>query len=438
MKLSSAHAVVALLAVTVLSSSADASEPPASWIDPETGHKVICLTPEPGSASLYFNESWYAPDGSRMIYSTPAGISTVDLRTLERRAVVTGQVRAIGAGHKNPTVYYRKRGENALYRADLDSGESRKVADLPPRGGISSINADETIAAGTYIEGKRARVGAAPGEPPSRNLEQPRSKGQMMVERLAAKLPMALFTVNLETGEIRTLLHTTDWLGHLLFSPTDPTLLMYCHEGPWHKVDRIWTIRTDGTDNKLRHQRTMAMEIAGHEFWSKDGQSIWYDLQLPKGDAFYLAGLDLRSGDRTWYHPQRDEWSIHFNVSRDGTLFCGDGGDPGQVAKAPDGQWIYLFRPELKRFDPEDGKGLIRPGVLHAERLVNMSRHNYKLEPNVCFSPRPEAGDLPLEHVWRDACLQDEIEKTQAVDQQRQIAKINEAVSHPQLLRRKT
>ena len=31
---------------------------------------------------------------------------------------------------------------------------------------------------------------------------------------------------------------------------------MYCHEGPWQKVDRIWTIRTDGTQNKLMHDRT--------------------------------------------------------------------------------------------------------------------------------------------------------------------------------------
>ena len=51
----------------------------------------------------------------------------------------------------------------------------------------------------------------------------------------------------------------------MLFSPTDPTLLMYCHEGPWQLVDRIWLIHTDGSHNTLIHKRTMAMEIAGHE-----------------------------------------------------------------------------------------------------------------------------------------------------------------------------
>ena len=29
----------------------------------------------------------------------------------------------------------------------------------------------------------------------------------------------------------------------------------------------------------------------------------------------------------------------------------------------------------------------MRPGVLRAERLVNMSKHEYRLEPNVSFTP---------------------------------------------------
>jgi oligogalacturonide lyase len=131
----------------------------------------------------------------------------------------------------------------------------------------------------------------------------------------------------------------------------------------------------------------MEMEIAGHEFWAYNGQKIWYDLQTPKGEDFWLASYNLQTQERTWFHLQRNEWSIHFNVSRDGTLFCGDGGDPGQVAHAPDGEWIYLFRPQLIKNTGVTGSQLIRPGVLQAERLVNMSRHNYRLEPNVSFTP---------------------------------------------------
>jgi oligogalacturonide lyase len=210
----------------------------------------------------------------------------------------------------------------------------------------------------------------------------------MMEQRLAARLPMALFTMNLKSGEVNVIHRATDWLNHLEFSPTDPTLLMFCHEGPWHKVDRIWTIRTDGSDRKLLHTRTMAGEIFGHEFWAPDGKTIWFDLQTPRGEDFWVAGRNVETGEKTQYHLQRNEWSIHFNVSVDGKLFCGDGGDPGQVARAKDGQWIYLFRPQRIQFEGElNQKDFIQPGVFHAERLVNMSKHNYKLEPNVSFTP---------------------------------------------------
>ena len=46
---------------------------------------------------------------------------------------------------------------------------------------------------------------------------------------------------------------------------------------------------------------------------------------------------------------------------------------PQNVAHAENGQWLYLFRP--------------RHGVLQAEKLVNMARQNYHLEPNVNFTP---------------------------------------------------
>jgi len=72
-------------------------------------------------------------------------------------------------------------------------------------------------------------------------------------------------------------------------------------------------------------------------------------------------------------------------------LFAGDGGGPDSVAAPGNGQWIYLFRPEMMP-DRTDGnlanaKDLVRPGVFKAEKLVNLARHNYGLEPNVTFTP---------------------------------------------------
>ena len=67
---------------------------------------------------------------------------------------------------------------------------------------------------------------------------------------------------------------------------------------------------------------------------------------------------------------------MHFNSSRDDTLFANDGGDASQVAYSTDGMWINLFR--------ASGEA----GTVTREKLVNMSRHNYVtgrggVEPNV-------------------------------------------------------
>ncbi len=164
---------------------------------------------------------------------------------------------------------------------------------------------------------------------------------------------------------------------------------MYCHEGMWQKVDRIWLIHTDGTHNTLIHKRTMAMEIAGHEFWGLDGKTIWYDWQYPKGEDFFLASYNLQTGKRTAYHMQRNEWSIHFNLTKDLDLFTGDGGDSGQVAQAPDGEWIELFYPHMipQGEGALNGPDFWQPGVFKSEHLVNMAHHNYRAEPNVRFTP---------------------------------------------------
>jgi len=360
------------------------AEPPTSWVDPDTGHRVVRLTNEPGSASLYFNQNGYTADGKKLVYTTPSGISVLDLATHQAKLVVQGPARLIDAGRRTQRVYYIR--EGAAFSTDVDTGDTRRIAALPPRGSIATVNADETLLAGTYIEGQGQDYRGNRNQQ-SHPLDQPLNKGQMMEQRWAAKLPMGLYVINIQTGETKTIHKSTDWLNHLLFSPTDPGLLMFCHEGPWHKVDRIWTIRTDGTGVKKIHTRTMAMEIFGHEFWSPDGKTIWYDLQTPRGEDFWLASYRVDTGERKQYHLQRNEWSIHFNVSRDGSLFTGDGGDPGQVARATDGQWIYLFRPELIPNRGLADASFVQPGVLRAERLVNMSKHQYRLEPNVSFTP---------------------------------------------------
>ena len=434
--------------------------PPKTWVDKDTGHRVWRVTDEPNSGAFYFNVNAYTPDHKSMVYNSPDGIRVLDLATMTTKMLVPnpprpaadaadaggargffgGGARAIVVGHKTNSVFFTKTDPStrvsSVYKADTNTGEVRKLIDLPLRVSIASVNADETLGAGTYNEadcpggdpnapnaflaapargfGRGGEAGApgAAGAAPSPSAAgaaaaaanptlgganvQSDDKGAMMERRLAARIPVVLFTIRLEpgtngekAGTIKMLQHSTDWVNHLLFSPTDPTLLMYCHEGMWQKVDRIWLIHTDGTQNTLVHKRTMVMEIAGHEFWGLDGKTIWYDWQYPKGEDFFLASYNLETQKRVAYHMQRNEWSIHFNLTQDLDLFCGDGGDSGQVAQAPDGEWIELFRPQMigNTEGALNDTNFFQPGVFHSEHLVNMAHQNYRAEPNPRFSP---------------------------------------------------
>ena len=394
------------LALTAVNAVAQNAEPPVEWTEPVTGHRVVRLSREAGSQSLYFHQNAYSPDGQKLIMTTPSGLATINLKTQVIEKIVAGRVNVIVTGRKSGLVYYVK--DRVVFATHLDTKETREIARLPLRGLVASVNADETLLLGSMMEGDTQSSylqGPAPDAPRPQPAEVRGSQGQTLTfaeqkevrlnNRLEQRIPMALFTINTKTGEQKIIHRATDWLNHLQFSPTDPGQIMFCHEGPWHKVDRIWTIRTDGTTSTTGltkiHTRTLNMEIAGHEFFSADGKTIWYDLQTPRGEDFWVAGYEIATGARTWYHLQRDQWSVHFNVSNDGKLFAGDGGDNEMVAHAPDGKWLYLFRPEgipdVAGIKAPNAKELINPGFFKAERLVNMAKHDYRLEPNLTFTP---------------------------------------------------
>jgi len=396
-------AALGLALVSGCATSHARRETRTDWIDASSGHHVVQLSTEPGSESLYFNLNPFTPDGKRMVITSSNGIALVNLETRAVEKIVEGRVHIIMVGRKTGKIYFGETkiesGVTNHYVGTIDPNTKavQEILKLKRGQEVSTVNADETLLGGTFTE--RSDWGTNDlfnGGPNRRNNDIQSQdiargkKGTMMEERLAKRYPMELFFYNIATGETKNFNRGTDWLGHLQFSPTDPTLLMFCHEGPWHKVNRIWTIRTDGSDLQLVHQRTMIMEIAGHEFFSADGKTIWYDLQTPRGEDFWVAGYEIATGKRTWYRLQRNEWGVHFNVSPDGKLFSSDGGDDKMVAHADNGKWLYLFTPELisdRSAGNVETNNLIQTGVFHSEKLVNMSKHDYALEPNGMFSP---------------------------------------------------
>jgi oligogalacturonide lyase len=389
----------ALLGLALTATAVDTPALPRDWIDADTGHRVIRLSPDSGGTSLYFHQRGYTPEGDKLVIRAEGGIATVDLSTLgvstPKVELVLAGKNAIATAWRTREAYYVDRERRVLMAVHLDTKATREVVKLPSQaaGGQFALNCDESllVGIGPDPDGK-----VIPRTPP------PDGMGGTLEENWARGTPKMIFTINVKTGEFKVLHRENDWTNHLQCSPTDPNQILFCHEGPWHFNDRTWTVRADdGKPARLLHERTMNMEIEGHEFFSHDGKTVWYDLQTPRSTVFWLAGVNLETGQRTWYNLKREEWSVHYNQSPDGKHFAGDGGYPGSVAaRGPDGetitppaqgQWIYLFRPVMVKGNSFRDRPLIDTGFLKSERLVNMAKHNYSkttgVEPNLTFTP---------------------------------------------------
>jgi oligogalacturonide lyase len=398
---------------------AAANANPREWIDPDTGHRIIRISDEPDSESLYFHYNAFTPEGDKMVFSSPSGIFTVDLKTLGQGLpkidwIVDG--RGGGGGGRDPgnggasvllmaafksrDVYYMANG--ALYAVNVDTKVSRLVSTV---GRAFGVNSDETII-GAMVNQVDPSGQVQPPPPPTLLPERERmfgdkikagipltpdeefaaAKEDTLARRLLNPTSMAFVFTNLKTNTSATVGYQYASIDHQQFSPTDPNLVLYAHEGSWHEVDRTWLVHTDGTGQRLIYKRQMDMEINGHEWWSYDGKTVWFDLQTPRSQDFWIAGVTIDTGKLTKYHIQRNWWGVHFNSSRDNTLFASDGGDPTQVAFEKDGQYINLFR--------------VQPdGSVTREKLANLAKHVYVtgasrlgvqgggIEPNVFITP---------------------------------------------------
>lgn len=299
---------------------------PTEWTDADTGHRVIRLSREDGAQSLYFNQNAYTADGKKPIVTTAGGgIATITLATREVRPLAAGPVSVLVAGRKTGDVYYIKRLPGGRNSTAGQSAAWRECAFWPAQ------------------------------------LRSCRRRRQTHDMR-GCQGPAAARLVD----------------GHARRCLARPVHGKYEDGG------------SEGYPAGARVAGSSAV-FAGHEFFSADGAMIWYDLQTPRGQDFWPAGCQVAAGKRTWYHLERNQWPAHFNVSPDGTLFAGDGGDSEMAARAPDGKWIYLFRPErvpdVAGIKAANSDNLIDTGFFKAERLVNMSKHDYRLEPDVTFSP---------------------------------------------------
>lgn len=148
-----------------------------------------------------------------------------------------------------------------------------------------------------------------------------------------------IWTYDLTTGECRKIYETKDLCPlHLDTSPSDPTLLRYCHDMYDSCGQRTWTIRIDGSDvRKIRPQAYG--ELVTHEFWWADPNYIGYTYQDRRAEkeavhdcpwAEYSPsptqlGIADLSGREVFLSDPLESYHSHLYMSPDGRYVCGEG-----------------------------------------------------------------------------------------------------------------
>lgn len=376
---------------------------PDEWIDKDTGHRVFKLARRAGSnRSFYFHNHPFVGDEMLFVGSEEAKASTdmlagngtqndikqmyaVNLKTLKVRQV-TKEKQGVSTEIVCPAtrkLFFQR--NDSIFSCSVDNGKVQLIAKLPEgkTGRISCVNCDGTKLAGTFNNPEEARI-----------LREHPKKSEFFNLIFEARLEKTIFTIDVATGEFTNVWTDNAWLNHLQFSPTDPYRLLFCHEGHWHKVDRIWNIDIRTHEPVLMHKRTVYREIAGHEWFGASGRYLYFDLQKPRSTTFYVGKVDVETLHEEIFPVIRDAWAVHYTSAWNETFLAGDGGSKTSVAHSDRDQWIYRYDyPGTHNSlggtipDSKDSTYTIVADSLRVERLVNMKNHNYNLEPNVHFSP---------------------------------------------------
>jgi oligogalacturonide lyase len=335
------------------------------YADPNSGVTVRQLTDYKGhSHHLYFtNPGWYDA-GRRLLFGSDRGNRTnlfsIDLETGEITQLThLEHERGVHQTHFLSTSVNPTRAEAYFWHGkdvmalDLNSLETRRLWEAPEGvlHSMLSCTADgRHVCAGIFEDlSSRLRIDYLRGYVGFRETWEAHPLSRII--RIA---------VDGSGGAI--VWEEGNWIGHVNTSPTLPSMLTFCHEGPWDKVDnRIWGLDLETGKAWPIRPREEVGERVGHEYWYADGVHVGYHGSHADGRGLF-GRIRYDNGDRVEATPAGATVHLHSN---DLSLLVGDG---SQVV----GLWRW------------NGEGFDGPRVLCEHRS---SFHIQKTHAHPRFSP---------------------------------------------------
>jgi len=296
------------------------------YTDCDTGAEVTQLTAYPSHSNhLYFTNNSFYDNARRIVFESDRadGLNffSLDLEngTIEQLTELVPLPHpleyplheAFVDAKKNNCCFFAG---DILYRLSLETRELTPIYRLPDGfiNHIISISPDGEYVYTSIIETPADRL-----------------KGDLTLREIFETNPLSrIVRIPISGGCDEVMWEEHNFIAHVNTSPTDSTMLTFCHEGPWDLVDhRLWTLDLDsGRVNKLHP--CGEGESIGHEYWYADGRRVGYH---GSKNGRYIIGTINADGtnDRTYDFP----FLTGHTFSLDEKLIVGDGSAAGRFLR---------------------------------------------------------------------------------------------------------
>jgi len=293
------------------------------YTEEETGAQVRRLTAgDAHDHHLYFTASSFTGDGGRLIFgSERSGSPQLHMMQLDSGKIVQltqaeGIKAQLGCVHGQAEMAYYTTA-NQLRSVSLDSLEEETLYTCPEGFGFAlpTITANGSHIAMAYVEAMALSTETG-------------VIYSTMHERFFRRPSSVIMRIETDTGKALACWGEHAWISHVCIHPTDPDLIMFCHEGSWgHVHQRMWTVKAGETPaqaHKLYPQHNN--ESVGHEYFTRNGEVGFQCTVKSMGET--LAFDCFIRPDNTWirqYLWPGGKRAAHIQSNSDNSLVVGDG-----------------------------------------------------------------------------------------------------------------
>lgn len=348
--------------------------------DSVSGFSITVLTNDTTQDSkIYQTHPQWTSDGSYIIFrSDRAGkgrkqafavnIQSGDIVQLTDDSLINSS--SLNLSRKTMALYYSRgprSGPVSIIKLDL--GKLLKES----REGNVSTSSEYEILITTLPEGLRESGGFS--------LDADETKAYMGVSR--GEEQGGIRWIDLESGEIGTVIDLDFRMGHVQASPFVPGELVYCHETGGDAPQRMWTILADGSGNRPLYQESEHEWITHEVIATPDLVYFNVMAHLPRlrKKATGIFSVNLRNDEvRVLGQVSEGRGFWHCNGSADGKWAVGDNFsgsiyllnlESGKISMLTTG---HLMRPDHAHptFSPDGDQILFQSGMLSKGKSLDL------------------------------------------------------------------